>query len=442
MENALAGKNTFRKILKFTFPTIVTMIFASIYNAVDSYFISNYVGKAEFGGVSFIAPLVMMLAAIGFMFGTGGSALISKTFGEGDKEKSNKIFSLILYVSILLSILIACAGFLFLRPIAQMLGAKGELLEHSITYGRFLVLALPAFILQFEFQSLFSTAGKPQLFFYITVIAGITNVILDALFIIVFKQGLQGAALATLISQCIGGFIPLLYFALPNSSSLRLCSLNFAFSPLIKVISNGFSELLSQISMSFVSILYNMQLLKYAGADGVATYGVLMSVGFMFFAIFIGYAVGVTPIIGYQYGAKNTKELKTVLSKSLILLSIFSSLMFFSIILLSYPLAKLFVGYDADLLIMVKRAFYILSFTFLFAGFSMFISAFFTALNNGLISAIISFLRTVVFQVITVLIFPLIWGVNGIWFSVVGAEVMSVLVALAFLILNKKRYGY
>ncbi len=442
MQSALSGNNTFAKLLKFTFPTMVTLIFTSVYSTVDSFFISNYVGKTEFSAVTFIAPVVMLLASIGFMFGTGGSALIAKTFGEEDAEKANNIFSLIIYVSIVLGILMAVLGFVFLRPIAQMLGAKGDMLEYSVTYGQILLLALPAFILQFEFQSLFSTAGKPQLCFYITVAAGVANILFDALFVVVFKFGLKGAAVATFISLLIGGLTPLFYFALPNSSSLKICKLSFSFSPLIKVVSNGFSELLSQISMSFVSMLYNIQLLRYAGADGVAVYGVLMSVGFMFFAIFIGYAVGVTPIIGYQFGAKNPKELKNILYKSFVIISFFAITMFFAALLLSKPLAKIFVGYDASLLNLAIYAFFVFSFTFLFAGFSMFASAFFTALNNGLISAIISFMRTVVFEVIAVLIFPLIWGVNGIWFSIVGAEIMSVLVAIFFLLLNKKRYGY
>lgn len=442
MNNALSGKNSFAKILKFTFPTIVTLIFTSIYNVVDSFFIAKFVGKDEFSGVTFIVPFIMILGAIGFMFGTGGSALISKTFGEGEKEKACSLFSLIIYVSIILGLLIAFLGFIFLEPVAQLLGAKDDLLKHSITYGHFLIVALPAFILQFEFQSLFSTAGKPQLCFYITVLAGITNIILDALFVVVFEFGLKGAAIATLISQCIGGFLPIFYFALPNSSSLRLGKITFAFTPLLKIISNGFSELLTQISMSFVGVLYNMQLLRYAKADGVAAYGALMSVGFIFFAIFIGYAVGVSPLISYQYGAKNTQEVKNLLYKSFVLISLFAITMFLSSLSLASPLSHLFFGNDAKLLSMTVRAFYIFSFTFLFAGFNMFVSAFFTALNNGLISAIISFMRTVVFQVIAVLIFPLIWKVDGIWFSIVGADIMAILTIALFLIFNKKRYGY
>lgn len=315
MNNTIKNKYTFIKLLKFTIPTMVTLIFTSIYNVVDSLFISNYVGKDAFAAVNFIVPLLMCLGAIGFMFGTGGSALISKTMGEGEKDKPNQLFSLIVYISLVIGVLLAVLGFFLIRPVAIFLGAKGILLEGSMEYGRIIILSVPAFVLQFEFQSFFSTAGKPRLCLYITILAGITNIILDALFVAILGWGLEGAAFATVISQYIGGGLPLIYFLMPNTSFLKLCKLHFNGKALIKVCTNGSSELLSQISMSFVSMLYNVQLLKYAGADGVAAYGVLMSVGFIFHAIFIGYAVGVTPLIGYQYGAKNSEELKNLLKK-------------------------------------------------------------------------------------------------------------------------------
>lgn len=301
---------------------------------------------------------------------------------------------------------------------------------------------MPAFVLQFGFQSFFSTAGKPRLCLYITVLAGVTNIILDAIFIIVFGWGLKGAAFATVISQYIGGGLPLIYFSMPNTSFLRLCKLCFDGRALIKVCTNGSSELLSNISMSFVSMLYNVQLLKYTGSDGVAAYGVLMSVGFIFHAIFIGYAVGATPIIGYQYGAKNSEELKNLLKKSFILIGCFAISMFLASLALSIPLSFLFVGYDKNLFAMTIQAFSIFSFAFLFSGYAIFGSAFFTALNNGLVSAIISFMRTVVFEVIAVLLFPLLWGINGIWASIVGTEVMAVIMVFFFLAIKKKQYGY
>ena len=442
MDNSLRDKYTFMKLLKFTIPTMITLIFTSIYNVVDSLFISNYVGKESFASVNFIFPFLMCLGAVGFMFGTGGSALISKTMGEGDKEKPNQLFSLIVYVSFIIGVLLAVLGLLFLRPVASVLGAEGSLLEGSMEYGNIIILSVPAFVLQFEFQSFFSTAGKPRLCLYITMIAGLTNIILDAIFVVLFGWGLKGAALATVISQYIGGGLPLLYFSMPNTSFLRFCKLRFNIKALVKVCTNGSSELLSQISMSFVSMLYNVQLLKYASSDGVAAYGVLMSVGFIFHAIFIGYAVGVTPIIGYQYGAKDSEELKNLLKKSFILIACFAISMFLASIALSIPLSFLFVGYDKSLFSMTIQAFSFFSFAFLFSGYAIFGSAFFTALNNGLVSAIISFMRTVVFEVIAVLIFPMIWGINGIWASIVGTEIMAVILVFFFLAIKRKQYGY
>lgn len=442
MDNTLKDKYTFIKLLKFTIPTMVTLIFTSIYNVVDSLFISNYVGKAAFAAVNFVFPFLICLGSVGFMFGTGGSALISKIMGEGEKDKPNQIFSLIVYVSFIIGVLLMVLGFFFIRPVATFLGAKGALLEDSLEYGKIIILSIPAFVLQFSFQSFFSTAGKPRLCLYITVLAGITNIILDAIFIIAFGWGLKGAAFATVISQYIGGGLPLIYFSMPNTSFLRLCKLRFDGGALIRVCTNGSSELLSNISMSFVSMLYNVQLLKYAGADGVASYGVLMSLGFVFHAIFIGYAVGVTPIIGYQYGAKDSEELKNILKKSFILIGSFAISMFVASLILSIPLSFLFVGYDKNLFSMTIQAFSFFSFAFLFSGYAIFGSAFFTALNNGLVSAIISFMRTVVFEVIAVLLFPLVWGINGIWASIVGTEVMAVIMVFFFLVIKKKQYGY
>ena len=442
MGNSLKDEYTFIKLLKFTIPTMVTLIFTSIYNVVDSLFISNYVGKEAFASVNFIIPFLLFLGGVGFMFGTGGSALISKTMGEGDKEKPNQLFSLIVYVSFIIGLLLMALGFVFIRPVAILLGAKGTLLEGSLEYGRIIILSVPAFVLQFEFQSFFSTAGKPRLCLYITILAGVTNIILDAIFVAILGWGLKGAALATVISQYLGGILPLIYFSMPNTSFLRLSKPHFNGEALIKVCSNGSSELLSEISMSFVSMLYNVQLLKYAGADGVAAYGVLMSVGFIFHAIFIGYSVGVTPIIGYQYGAEDSLELKNLLKKSFILIGCFAITMFVASLLLSIPLSFLYVGYDKNLFNMTIHAFSIFSFGFLFSGYAIFGSAFFTSLNNGLVSAIISFMRTVVFEVLAVLIFPLFWGINGIWASIVGAEVMAVIMVLFFLATKKKQYGY
>lgn len=418
------------------------MILTSIYGVVDGFFISNYVGKTPFAAVNFIMPFLMILGAVGFMFGTGGSALISKTMGEGDNEKAKRLFSLFVYVTVACGIVIAALGIIFIHPVAELLGAEGQMLDDCVTYGRIILVALPFYMLQYEFQSFFSTAEKPQLGLGITVAAGLTNIVLDALFMMIFKWGLIGGAAATAISQMIGGIVPLIYFFRPNTSLLKLTKTSFDGKALLKACINGSSELMSNISMSIVSMLYNAQLLKYAGEDGVAAYGVLMYVNMIFLAAFIGYSVGTSPVIGYHYGANNQNELKSLLKKSGSIICAFAICMFMFAEVLANPLAGIFVGYDEALMDMTINAFRIFSFSFLCAGFSIFGSAFFTALNNGLISALISFLRTLVFQVIAVLVLPIFFGLNGIWFSIVTAEIISVIVTFAFIFGKRKKYGY
>ncbi len=442
MKIQLSEHFNFKKLLRFTFPSIIMLIFTSIYGVVDGFFVSNYAGKEPFTAVNFIMPVLMLLGCFGFMFGTGGGALISKTMGEGKSEKAKRIFSLIVYTSIICGIVLSVLGFLLIEPVTSMLGAQGQLLTDSVTYARIILIAIPVYILQYEFQCLFVTAGKPSLGLYVTIAAGLTNMILDALFVAVFKWGLEGAAAATAISQFVGGLVPLIYFSCPNSSLLRLGKTHFDGKALLKTCTNGASELMSNISMSIVSMLYNAQLLKYAGEDGVAAYGVLMYVSLVFQAVYIGYSVGTAPIISYNYGAQNHTELKSLLKKSLISISIFAVIMFAASLALSKPLSYIFVGYDKELLNLTVRAFSIFSFSFLFSGYAIFGSSFFTALNNGLISALISFMRTLVFQIAAVLIFPLIWQVDGIWLSIVAAEVMSVIVTILFLKANKKKYQY
>lgn len=442
MRIQISDSFNFKKLIRFTMPSIIMLIFTSIYGVVDGFFVSNYAGKTPFTAINFIMPYLIILGSCGFMFGTGGGALISKTMGEGSREKAKKLFSLIVYCSIACGILLAVLGLIFIKPIASMLGAEGQLLTDSVTYARIILIAIPAYILQFEFQCLFVTAGKPTLGLYVTIAAGLTNMVLDALFVAVFKWGLEGAAAATAISQLVGGLIPVIYFAFPNSSLLRLGKTKFDIRALIKTCTNGASELMSNISTSLVSMLYNAQLLKYAGEDGVAAYGVLMYVSLVFQAVYIGYSVGTAPIIGYNYGAQNHKEMKSLLRKSLILTGCFAVIMFAAAFALSKPLSNVFVGYDEGLLNMTVHAFSIFSFSFLFSGFAIFGSSFFTALNNGLISALISFMRTLVFQVAAVLIFPLIWQLDGIWMSIVAADFLSIIVTIIFLKTNKKKYHY
>ncbi len=442
MNIQLSDHFTYKKLFHFTLPSIFMMIFTSIYGVVDGFFVSNFVGKTPFAAVNFIMPFLMILGAIGFMFGTGGSALISKTMGEGNDEKAKRLFSLFIYVSIICGIVIAGLGILFLRPVTLLLGATGTMVEDCVVYGRIILIALPAFLLQYEFQSFFVTAGKPQLGLAVTVASGVTNMVLDAILVAGFSLGLPGAAAATAFSQVVGGMIPLFYFYRPNSSLLKLTKTSWDGSAILKACTNGSSELMSNISMSLVSMLYNAQLMAYAGEDGVAAYGVLMYVNMIFLAAFIGYSVGTAPVIGYHYGAENHHELKSLLKKSLIIIGILSAAMLIAAEVLARPLAVIYVGYDLELLKLTLRGFVIFSFSFLFAGISIYGSSFFTALNNGLVSALISFLRTMVFQIAAVLLFPLIWGIDGIWGSIVIAESMSAIVTVLFLVGMRKKYHY
>lgn len=419
------------------------MVFTSVYGVVDGFFVSNFVGKTPFAAVNFIYPFIMVLGAFGFMFGTGGSALVAKTLGEKEDERAKSLFSMFIYVSAGFGVVIAVLGIVFVKPIAALLGAEGEMLENCVVYARIILAALPAFMLQFAFQSLCVTAEKPQLGLIATVAAGVTNMVLDALLVAVFPLGLVGAAVATALSQVVGGVIPLIYFARRNNDSLlRLTKPYFDGKAFLQGCANGSSELMSNISMSLVGMLYNVQLMKYAGEDGVAAYGVLMYVNMVFLAIYIGYSVGTAPVIGYNFGAKNSGELKSILRKSFAIISVCSLLMLALGLVLAYPLSKMFVGYDDSLMELTLSGFKIFSFSFLFAGVAIFGSSFFTALNNGLVSAIISFLRTLVFQIAAVLLLPLLWDIDGIWISVVVAEAMAVVMTLIFLKTNQKKYQY
>ena len=430
------------RLLRYALPSIAMMIFTSIYGIVDGFFVSNYVGKMAFTAVNLIYPFLIILGSIGFMLGTGGAALISKTMGENNLKKAKETFSLIIFTSVVLGIILSILGIIFLPQIASLLGAEGEVLTDCILYGKIILMSLPFYILQYEFQCLFSTAEKPKFGLIVTVISGMSNIIFDYLLVAVFSLELFGAAIATMISQVVGGVIPLIYFFSKNKSLLHFVKFKFDIKSLLKVCSNGSSEFLSNVSSSLISILYNLQLLKYAGENGVASYGVLMYVSMIFQAIFIGYSIGVSPIVGYHYGAKNTSELKNVFTKSMIVIFITAIIMFICGELLSEPISKIFVSYDDELLQITKNAFRIFSFSFLLSGMSIYGSSFFTSLNNGLISALISFLRTVVFQASAVMILPIFLKLNGIWLSIVVAELMSFIITFIFLIVKRKKYQY
>ena len=438
----LSDNFNYGKLLRFTFPSIIMLVFSSVYGVVDGYFVSNYAGKTSFAAVNFIMPVLMILGCIGFMFGTGGGALIAKTLGEKNDKKANEIFTMIVAVSVGVGVFLTVLGIALMPLISLLLGADGKMLDDSVLYGRIVTIGLPFYILQYEFQCLFATAGKPKLGLYVTAAAGVTNMVLDYLLVAVFPLGIIGAAAATAFSQFVGGVIPLFYFLRKNSSLLRFTKFKFDGRALFKTCTNGSSEFLSNIAMSVVSMLYNRQLMRYAGEDGVSAYGVLMYVGMIFMAVFVGYSVGVAPIVGYNYGAQNKEQLKNILRKSTVVIFVTAVIMFAASEFLSAPLSRIYVGYDQNLLEITVDAFKIFSFAFLFSGFAIFGSSFFTALNDGLTSALISFFRTLVFQAASVLIFPLIWDLDGIWISIVAADVMAVALTLVFVFAKRKKYGY
>lgn len=444
MRIQLSDHFSYGKLIKFTLPSIAMMIFTSIYGIVDGFFVSNFAGKTPFAAVNLIMPVLMILGTVGFMFGTGGTAIVAKTYGEGDREKANSYFSLFVYLAFGLGVLLAVAGILFTRPIASFLGATGELLENCVVYARIILLALPSYVLQVMFQSFFVAAEKPNLGLTVTISSGVTNMVLDAVLVILLPQQhkLAGAAAATAMSQVVGGVVPLFYFFRKNDSILRLGKTRYDGRAVMKACVNGSSEFMSNISMSLVGMLYNGQLMKYAGENGVAAYGVMMYVSMIFSAAFVGYSIGTAPIIGYHDGARNYTELYGLLRKSLTMIGIFGVGMVVSGELLATPLSKLFVGYDKELMDMTVSGFRIFALSFAFMGFAIFASGFFTALNDGVTSAIISFLRTLVFQCAAVIILPMLWGIDGVWISIIVAEVMAVVLSAIFLVAKRKKYHY
>lgn len=442
MNIGLSEHFTYKKLIKFTIPTIIMMIFTSIYGIVDGIFVSNCVGSDAFAAVNLIMPALMIFGSVGFMIGTGGSALVSKTIGEGDKEKANRYFSMLMYLLIIIGIIFSIVGICIVRPASILLGADETMIKDCVTYGRVLLVFLVPFMLQNAFQSFLIVAEKPTLGLVISVISGITNMVLDFLFMYIFKMGVFGAALATGISQTVGGIIPMVYFMRENNTPLKLVKTKFEIKPIVQACTNGSSEMLTNLSLSLVNMLFNMQLMKYIGADGVVAYGIIMYVGFIFIGTYLGYSIGTAPIIGYHYGAGNTEELKSLLKKSLKLIAITSIVMTGVAELLSELLASIFVSYDAELMELTTIAIRLYSLSYLISGFNIFSSSFFTALNNGPVSAAISFLRTLLFQIVMIFLLPAIWGINGIWLSVAFAEILALIVSVVFLILNRKKYQY
>ena len=442
MKIQLSDHFTYKMLLRFVLPSIIMMVFTSIYGVVDGLFVSNFVGKTPFAAVNLVMAFIMIFGGIGFMFGTGGSALVAKTMGEGDKHRANRYFTMMIVVTLICGVIISTVGVIYMEPISIFLGADEEMLADCVLYGRIVLAFNTAFMLQNVFQSFLIAAEKPKLGLWVTVAAGVTNMVLDALFMAVFGWGVAGAAIATGISQVVGGVLPLVYFLRPNSSLLRMTKTTLELRPILQASGNGASELVSNVTASVVGMLYNFQLLRLSGQNGVAAYGVLMYVEFIFAAVFIGYAIGCAPIISYHFGAGNHGELKNLLKKSVLLMGVGGLLMVGAAQALAVPMARLFVGYDDVLCQMTVHAFRISTVAFALVGFNIFNSSFFTALNDGMVSAIISFLRTFVFKLSAVLLLPMIWELDGIWWAGVAAEICAFGVGLAFLLGKRKKYHY
>ncbi len=442
MKIQLSDHFTYQKIFRFVLPSIVMMVFTSIYGVVDGFFISNFAGKTAFASINLVMPFIMIVAGIGFMIGTGGTALVSKYLGQKEEERANECFTMMVIVVIVSGIIVSLLGIIFMRKISYFLGATEAMIEDCVVYGRIVIAFNMPYMLQNVFQSFMIAAEKPKLGLKITVLSGVTNMVLDALFVGVFKWGVAGAAFATGASQCVGGFGPLIYFAKENDSRLRLVKTKLELEPILQAAGNGSSELMSNISSSLVGAVYNYQLMKYIGENGVSAYGVLMYVQFIFVAIYVGYAIGCAPIVSYHYGAKNHAEVKNMLHKSITLMSVLGIILALAAFFLSSILAKIFVGYDIELLALTTHAFKLFSLSFLFAGLNIYTSSFFTALNNGVISAAVSFIRTLIFQMAFVLFLPLILGTDGIWVSSIAAEVAAFIVSTIFLVIERKEYQY
>lgn len=442
---------TYGRLFRFVLPSIIMMVFVSVYGIVDGFFVSNYVGELPFAALNLIFPLIMILGSVGFMLGTGGNAVVSKALGEGDSKRAREIFSMLIYTTIVIGIALALIGILIARPVAELFASgekdmtmeeRASLVDYCTMYARIILSVLPAFMLQNAFQGFFVTAEKPRLGLYVTVAAGCTNIVLDALFVAVFSWGLAGAALATALSQCVGGVLPLLYFARKNDSLLRLGKTKFEGGLLVKVCVNGMSELMTNISLSVVTIVYNAQLMSLIGIKGVSAFGIMQYIGFIFIAVYLGYSVGCAPIVGYHFGAQNHKELHNISKKSILIMAVLGVVMTVIACVFARPLSAIFVGYDLELLELTTEGMRVYALSYLVCGFNIFGSAFFTSLSNGGISLLISFSRTFFCQIIAVLVLPIFLGVLGVWLSLFVAESITLVLTAALYIIEKKRYGY
>ena len=439
---SISDNFTFGKLLRFALPSIIMVIFTSLYGIVDGLFVSNFAGNGAFTAVNLFLPIFYIAGSIGLLLGSGGCALVAKLFGEGEDVTARRVFTGLIIIVTGIGGAITAMTVGFMPSISVLLGARGQTAKLCSRYGTIMICGLIPFMLQSFFQYFFAVADRPKLGLIITVGAGVTNAIFDFVFMYALKWGVTGAAVATVIGECVGGVVPLVWFISKTGKKLYIAKPSFAPRTIGKVCTNGSSEFLTNISVSLVSMIYNFQLLKYVGEAGVEAYGVIMYVSFIFIGCFIGYSVGTSPIFGYHNGAGNKDELKNVFKKIMLFYAVAAVVMTAIAEALATPLAMIFVSYDKALLALTVRALRIFSFSFLLSGFNIYASAFFTALNNGGVSAAISTARTLLFQVIAVYVMPLIFGLNGIWSATIVAELLCIILSVTFVILNRKKYEY
>lgn len=440
MKIELSEHFTYQKLIRFTLPSIFMMIFTSIYGVVDGFFVSNYVGANAFASVNLIMPVIILLSAVGFMVGTGGNALVSMILGQQDEKRASEVFSMLIYILIIVGIIVSIIMAIMMPRVARLLGATDAMMGDAVLYGRISMVSLTFFMLQTSFQSLMITAARPNFGLYITIMAGVTNMILDMVFVGILGLGVSGAAWATVSSEIVGGVTPFIYFISPNKSKLHLVKTRFEYKSILKVLSNGASEFMTIISSSFVNMLYNIQLIRIVGENGVAAFGVIMYINFIFTGILFGYAFGSSSIVSYHYGSGNYKELQNLFSKSVRIITVASIISFSLAQIFAVILVRIFFGYSMELIEMTVSGFRLFSFSYLILGFNGYASSLFTALNNGRVSAIIAFGRTLVFQCLSILILPQIFGLNGVFSAVISAELLSVIVSTYFI--RKYRYEY
>ncbi len=442
MKIKLSDHFTYGKLLRFTLPSIVMMICTSIYSVVDGLFVSNLVGENALSAVNIMFPPAMIVGAVGFMLGAGGSAIVARTMGEGKQELANQYFTMIILCVLGAGVALSALALLFVEPIARLAGASDLLMDDCLAYGTVILGGSFVFMLQVTFQTFFVTAELPKMGLFFALASGATNITLDYLFIGVLKLGVVGAAWGTVLGYGLGGLLPLLYFLKPAKGALRLCPTRLYLRELKNACVNGSSELMSNLSSSLIGILYNIQLMRLVGESGVAAFSVMMYVDFSFAAVFLGFSMGSGPIVSYHYGAGNVVELKSILRKSLTVIGAAAVLMVALAELLSRPLAMAFVGYSPALMEMTVHGFRIFAWGYLFSGLGIYGSSFFTSLCYGVVSALISFLRTFLFRGGMVLLLPLFLELDGIWLAGVAADLLGAFTAGALIWKYRKQYHY